>query len=374
MNRTTIRTFLSLLAVWVLAGCGGDDSSSMASSPEPAAPDPPPPLSKPEGRFVGDVSIDDQLYFGDALVTADGAVRLYVGPAGGGSSGAMPVGKPASSLQFIGQVHAEGDHLVGSGVIIGEMCAALPAERFCDEDATAEITLTAADDLVGELRVTSSAGEETWRLDLGGWNNYYKHAASGLGAQYREELAGFAADGDTVITIDEDNRVFFQSPSSGCVGNGQVSMHLDGARNVYKVTLAIESCADAFAHLNGDFAGFATTSPSDYWNYDVNLRAWLSTTEGAAEPRRVDALGCAIGGVSARWGGVPTKIVRRPDDSARTSGNLTVFWGMNIARATLIQFALLKALAPGRLRPRDRKTLRRVVVQRRSLLSSPRSS
>ena len=47
-------------------------------------------------------------------------------------------------------------------------------------------------------------------------------------------------------------------------------------------TLAIESCADAYAHLNGDFAGFATTSPSDYWAYDVNLRAWLSTTEGAA--------------------------------------------------------------------------------------------
>ena len=275
MTTLTIRTLLSLLPSCLLAGCGGDDSSSMMSGA--SEPDPPAQaVFKPEGRFVGDVTIDDQRYFGDALVTADGAVRLYVGPAGGGSSGAMPVGKTASSLQFVGEVHKEGDHFTGGGVIIGEVCAALPGARFCEEDATAEITITAADDLVGELRVNSRTGEEIWRLDLAGWTNYYELEAGEFSSQFREELAEFASDGDTIINID-DGQIFFQSPSSGCVGNGQVSVHGDGERNVYDVTLVIESCNVAFAHLNGEFEGLATTSPSGYWDYDSNLRAWLST-------------------------------------------------------------------------------------------------
>jgi hypothetical protein len=274
----TIRTLLSLLPLCVLAGCGGDDSSSMMSgAPEPDAPAP--AALKPDGRFVGDVTIDDQVYFGDALVTADGAVRLYVGPAGGGSSGAMPVGKTASSLQFVGEVHEEGDHFTGGGVVIGEVCAALPGARFCGQDATAGITVTAADDLVGELRVSSSSGQEIWQLDLAAWTNYYELEADGLNSQFREELAEFASDGDTVINIDADGRIFFQSPGSGCIGNGQVSAHGDGGRNVYDVSLVIENCSEAFAHLNGEFEGLATTSPSGYWDYDSNLRAWLSTPD-----------------------------------------------------------------------------------------------
>ena len=78
---------LGFLFVHALTGCGG------GSSGQSAMPVPPPtvqssvtqPVATPEsgdawqGRYVGTVTIGGLQYFGDALLTADGLIRLYVG-------------------------------------------------------------------------------------------------------------------------------------------------------------------------------------------------------------------------------------------------------------------------------------------------------
>jgi hypothetical protein len=49
------------------------------------------------------------------------------------------------------------------------------------------------------------------------------------------------------------------------------------------VSLSIGNCAAALAHLNGEFEGLATTGPSGYWDYDDNLRVWVSTRSAMPE-------------------------------------------------------------------------------------------
>jgi hypothetical protein len=46
--------------------------------------------------------------------------------------------------------------------------------------------------------------------------------------------------------------------------------------------------------LNGAYEGFATTTPSSYWNYDFLLRAWLSKPEGASPAAAVTLLGLPV--------------------------------------------------------------------------------
>jgi len=82
--------------------------------------------------------------------------------------------------------------------------------------------------------------------------------------------------------------LFFQSASSGCTGNGQLRPHLDGAVNVYDVSLTVSGCNAPYVHLNGAFEGLATTSPGSKWDYDDFLRMWLSQqnpdVSGASPP------------------------------------------------------------------------------------------
>ena len=274
-----------------LAGCGGTSSEPSA----PAAPSPPTSASPGEsgdGRFVGTVTIGSTSLFGDALLTVDGSLRLYVGGPYE-STGALQLDKPDGSAQFVGEVSAQGQQVSGSGMVIGQRCALPASDRFCDEPAPAEVRLTVrSGEARGEIEVTTRKGVETWTLNLTAWSNYYGLPArrDDLSGQFQEDLAEFAQDGDTILSIDDAGQLFFQSAGSGCTGNGIVSPHLDGNVNVYKVALTIASCDAPYTHLNGEFEGLATTTPGSYWDYDSFLRVWLSTSVPNAPPEAITML------------------------------------------------------------------------------------
>jgi hypothetical protein len=290
------RVLIGLVAAWSLIGCGNGGSYS-ASEGDPssgASPPAPKPTSGQslDGRYVGTVTIGAASFFGDALLTSDGALRLYVGNAGL-NSGALPRSKPGGSAQFVGEVRAAATGISGTGRVFGQDCAPPDVVAFCSGTASASASLTlSSEELRGEIEVMTPGGPETWSLDLGAWRNYYDFPAGrgSLAGQFQEVLAEFERDGDVIINIDGAGRLFFQGASSGCTGNGDVSPHLDGQANVYDVTLTIASCDAAYAHLNGAYSGLATTTPSSYWDYDSLLRVWLSTRDADAAPAAITML------------------------------------------------------------------------------------
>jgi hypothetical protein len=288
-RRLPVRCLLCVLVMQSLPACGGGASdgsndSSSGNNDSSGGNSGPPASAVSQGRFVGTVEIDGVTYFGDAIVTTDGALRLYIGgPDVGG--GAIQQEIPASSEQFIGSVTLDANEASGSGVVIGQQCAADNRSRFCGMAVPAEISLAFVsaepNALAGEVRVTTTAGQETWRLELGAWNNYYVLPSRDryLTGEYQEDLAEFASGSDVVVSIDDAGRLFFQSARSGCIGNGTVTPHLDGQFNVFDIALTIESCDALYAYLIGEFEGLATTTPSSYWDYDSLLRAWLSKSD-----------------------------------------------------------------------------------------------
>ena len=297
-KRAAAPILFGLLLALTLSGCGGSGGADSVvtsavppvSAPPPSAPPPvvlPPTANSIHGRFVGAITIDGVDYFGDAIVTSDGATRLYIGGPGGTSSAGLQVTKPASSAQFVGHVDWRSGFTSGTGAVIGQGCSAPVHSRFCAKSAPGAITLTADAGVVrGEMRVTTDAGIESWRLHLTAWDNFYTwHAGlESVVGQYKEELAEFASEGDVTMTVDGAGRVFFQSPNSACIGNGTLAPQREGTFNVYDVALTIESCSGPYAYLNGVYEGLSTTSPSGYWDYDVSLRTWLSKRAGDASP------------------------------------------------------------------------------------------
>jgi hypothetical protein len=291
---------LGLLCAQVLTGCGGGGagtmpSSAAAMSPSSASPATASPLAAQawQGHFIGTVKIGAGQYYGDALLTLDGAVRLYVGGPYA-NDGTVQQTRPDSSSQFVGKVEGHDNQASGSGVIIGQGCAAPVPGRLCGETAPAQINIAVdSGNIQGDLHVTTSAGDEIWSLALSEWNNYYILPATpqNVAGQYNEEIAEFALAGDTIMSIDLAGKLSFQSAHSGCIGNGTLAPHLDGKFNVYDVALTIENCNAPYAYLNGAFEGLATTTPSAYWDYDSLLRAWLSKRDGAPSPAAVTMLG-----------------------------------------------------------------------------------
>ena len=302
---------LSLLLAQALAGCGGNGGdknpgpTSAGPVPPPApgpvpppAPGPvPPPAPGPvppyaaeslHGRFVGSVKIGDAEYFGDALLTVDGAVRLYVGGPYH-SDGTVQLTRPESSAQFVGNLEVQGNRASGTGVIVAQGCAP-PRDvvGLCGNNVFGEVRIAVdSDGIQGEIQVDVNDAIGTWLLDLQSWDNFYVLPArlQNVAGQYEEELAEFASDGDVIMNVDGTGRLFFQSAHSACTGNGTLAPHLDGAFNVYDVTLIIGGCNETYAYLNGEYEGLATTSASNYWAYDSSLRTWLSKrADGRSQP------------------------------------------------------------------------------------------
>lgn len=281
---------LSLLFAHALAGCGGSGSDrnpgpTTAGPVPPPAPGPvPPPAAKSlHGRFVGSVKIGDTEYFGDALLTVDGAVRLYVGGPYH-SDGTVQLTRPESSAQFVGNLEMHGGRASGTGVIIAQGCA--PPRDFvglCGSNVSGEFRIAAeSGGIKGEIQADVNDAIVTWFLDLQSWNNFYELPATlpNVARQFEEVLAEFASGGDVIMNMDGAGRLFFQSAHSACIGNGTLAPHLDGAFNVYDVTLIIGGCNETYAYLDGEYEGLATTSASDYWAYDSSLRTWLSKRAG----------------------------------------------------------------------------------------------
>lgn len=211
------------------------------------------------GHYVGAVKIADVTYFGDAVITQDGKVRLSVGGLydNDENNQVLEATRPESSEQFVGTFEMHDKQLSGSGLIIGQGCAINAANRFCGQPAPAEISATVqltpygigSADLQGEIQVTTSSGTEIWLLNLGLWSDPTLATSARAAGQFKELLAEFASAGDLSMNIDSSGKLFFQSANSGCVGNGALVPHLDGAADTYDVTLMMENCNGAYAYL-----------------------------------------------------------------------------------------------------------------------------
>jgi hypothetical protein len=282
-----IGLLLALPFVPALVGCGANGSAQSAESlPSPTGPTTTGPSvtgDARQGRYVGTVTIGGVDYYGDALITADGLFRLYIGGRYV-SDGTVQGSIPTASAQLVGTMAPPTNQSDGDDLIFGQECSA-PVDPFelCSAPEHAKHSLAIqSGNLQGQIVVrTGPDSTATWPLNLGSWNNYYNLPATqgGLAGHYQEELADFAQAGDTIISIDASGDLSFQSPSSGCAGNGRLKPHLDGSFNVYDVSLTISNCQPPYDYLNAEFSGLATTSPSSYWDYDALLRMWLSQTD-----------------------------------------------------------------------------------------------
>lgn len=276
-------SFPGLLLIALTACGGGSDGQGGVPVPSPTAQSAPESGDAWQEHYVGTVTIKDIQYFGDAMLTADGLIRLYVGGPTD-NAGGIPGTLHASSAQLVGTLRGQTNQISGDGLVFGQECAASDPIRFCAEigHASISIALGSVDtfaNIQGNILVTTSAGTETWSLNMNSFSNYYVDLPAtpgGLAGNYQEELADFALSGDTTISIDAEGVLSFQSASSGCTGSGQVRPHLNGAVNVYDVSLTISGCNAPYNYLNSTFDGLATSSPSDEWDYDSNLRMWLS--------------------------------------------------------------------------------------------------
>ena len=294
--------FALLLALGACGGGGGSGQSGVAmsggdSTVPPVTSVTPAPTQAWTGHYVGAVKIADVTYFGDAVFTQDGEVRLYVGgPYDNG--GELQLTRPGSSEQFVGTVEMGDRQLSGSGLIIGQECAINAAGRFCGQPAPAEISATVQLNtdgsgsavMQGEIRVTTSSGTATWPLNLQLWPGPSPATSAAAAGQYKEVLAEFASAGDVIMNIDSSGKLFFQSANSACVGNGALVPHLNGAADTYDVTLTMQNCNGAYAYLNGQYDGLALFTASSYWDYDSQLRMWLSKPTGKTPPAALTML------------------------------------------------------------------------------------
>ena len=283
--RSFVRCLLGLIIVQALGACGGGGGTEPSRQPPTAATPPTPPTTnrvEGQGHLIGKVTIIGVgEYYGDALITGDGAVRLYVGGPYATNT-VVEQTRPTSSAQFVGHLDANRGYS-GTGVVIGQGCVAGDFVRFCGQTAFGEIDI-GVDYLQvqGTIRVTTSQGEETWFLELWQWENYHGTPAlvETVAGNYRELVAALAEGGDVILTIDQAGQLFLQSAASGCTAVGRLAPHLEGQVNAFDVTLSIDGCDAAHASLNGEFTGLATGTPSDYWGYDQLLRVWLSSRDG----------------------------------------------------------------------------------------------
>jgi hypothetical protein len=278
-----------ILAAFLTAcGGGGGGGANGASSEPPSGGSVAAAASPPAtNHYVGTVKIGEATYFGDAVLTRDGVVRLYIGGRYG-DDGSIQKSRPSNSDQFVGTAQLRSGQWSGSGVIVGQQCASSTTDRFCGHPAAANIVMSLSTDpggtaasLQGAIQLAGQSGTESWLLDLHGWPDQ-PFSVSAESGQFKELLAEFAVAGDVIVNFDSAGKLFFQSAKSGCVGNGALAAHLDGSGDTVDVTLQMENCSGAYAYLNGSYEGLALITSSSVWDYDVLLRVWLS--KGAAEP------------------------------------------------------------------------------------------
>lgn len=284
------RVLAALICAQVLVGCGdgsGRSPNDMVAHPPNSPPEamPAAPPIEGHGRFIGTVTIQDVNYFGDALLTEDGELRLYVGGPGE-ATGALQVERPESAAQFVGRLDMH-RRTSGNGVVISQHCETLGSDPLCVGTTPADIDVEeVSGGIVGEMRL--AVNDEVWALSLHRWEYYYDFPAGPASGQYREHLAEFAHEGMAIGL--GNGALSFKSTSSGCTGRGTLTPHLNGAFHVFDVRLHIEHCNEAHAFLNGEFEGLASETAGSVWDYDNWLRMWLSTPEGSSAPVAIATL------------------------------------------------------------------------------------
>lgn len=274
------------LCLAVLCACGNGHTDGASETPAaalpPVAPQPPtlPDMSRP---LLLQVTIDGVTYQATGLLIGDGTIRLSVG---GGTGG-------VALLQLVGDVVQTNGYIGGGGTIYGEACASAPLARLCDRPSPAEFELPTADEAEGTIWVTTAGGQETWT-----WQTYSWSALAGLPAAlpwdavkglYSIRGTELAGNAGTVLTIDGQGRLFFQSSDTGCTGNGTMALRPDIDADLYDVSLTIEGCVGAYAYLNNHFEGLSTLDVDDActgcWDdgplFDTP-KFWLSMPAGSA--------------------------------------------------------------------------------------------
>lgn len=135
--------------------------------------------------------------------------------------------------------------------------------------------------LAGRLEVSTNEGEESWPFEMQWSELLTLPETSAIEGIYREYQAEFAHDDVVSVSVDGAGLLFFQSPMSGCVGNGLLTPYPGGEFPAFEATLTIESCNGDFDILNGNYQGLGTGYPGDFY-YDASLTLWLSTSSEAA--------------------------------------------------------------------------------------------
>ena len=79
---------------------------------------------------------------------------------------------------MVGTLHGQTNQISGDGLVFGQECAASDPIRFCAEIGHANISIAVVSvdtfgDIQGKILVTTSAGTETWSLDMIAFSNYY---------------------------------------------------------------------------------------------------------------------------------------------------------------------------------------------------------
>jgi hypothetical protein len=285
---------LTLLAAFAGCDAGGGSvvppASGLKTSSPPVVPASP---VVPAGRLEGTAAIAGASYYLTGVLTSDGEMRMFLGPEGREHD--------EGSMQLAGSLAASATRTAGTGVVFGQACASPIPSRFCAAAAPVTITLQVLAGVdpraSGEVRVTTSTGEEVWAVSFGYWggqSGFWSQSplpsATGI---YEETLAEFARASDVVMSIDAAGRLFFQSPATACVGNGLLRPKQQDA---YDVELTMANCDPAHGYLNGEFRGLSVLEGETPWDYGGPEwhKVWLSMPASAAAPAAMTMLARAI--------------------------------------------------------------------------------
>ena len=249
-----------------------------------------PPDSEGHGRFIGVVRIGNIDYFGDALVTDDGRMRLYVGGPYA-TSDSLQVTRANGPMQFVGTIDQRNGGMFGSGVILVEGCG---FGVDCSTPISAELNIAPIKtEMRGEIRLLGPReSDEIWSIDMAKWDDYYARAAAipSMAGQYEELISELSERTRTLIRIDNKGQLSFEDAQTGCSGRGTMTPHSSGEFNVYDVEIHVEACDSLQAFTNGDWVGLAAESASSVSNSDSLLRIWLSTHAEIGTPAAVTLL------------------------------------------------------------------------------------
>jgi len=268
----TTRLLVGLLVLPALAGCGGGSSSGGGDESAPTASPPPGPAPVQPwlgGQYFGTATDTDGEHNVSALLLGNGDLRVAIGEPW----------EATGSSQFIGHIQTDEDQALGDGLIVGEGCGGTRPSRFCGVAVPAvvdltELTYDGRPALSGSVTVTVNGTTESWSLELprsipiySGYLHPLQDVANVYSDYYvdyvypDEESALFG--NDPTFTVDDAGRVFFQSPETGCIGNGRLDPYGDGKSAIFTVTLLVESCTGGRAYLNGGFEGLANNLGGD---------------------------------------------------------------------------------------------------------------